>query len=281
MLTIGTSLAPTGRRQCAVSWPAPSDAELAAATHVRMSHAMAKFVHEIMNPELFSVEPRAPRQDTLEFLMLLGISGCPVIDEAGKMVGVVTIRDLIAEDGGNEVIRRISEPVLTIDLNATVEEAGKKLSEYHAHRLVVTDDKGRAVGLVSAVDLVAALVGSPVVHPKGFPHTDTSGAVAWSDAAALEPENSEEVPNAPGVLVLIYSDKGRVDLPVWVEVAANLRARVDSLVSIPQADTPSLAYILARDHGHLHFRVAAIEDEALRTQTATRMRAELRRRTHL
>ena len=244
---------------------------------------MAKFVHEIMNPELFSVEPEAPCRDTLDFLVLLGVSGCPVIDEAGKLIGMVSIRDLVsgADDGDGRVSARISGPVVTIDQGATIEAAGQKLSEYHTRSLVVLDEKGRAVGLVSAVDLVAGLVGAPVSHPRAFPHADASGEVAWSDEAVLEPEQSEEVPNAAGVLVLIYSAQGRPDMLVWAEAANNLRARVDDLLSAPQVDAPALAHILARDHGHLRFRVAEIADEALRSRTVARVEEEMRRRAHL
>lgn len=239
---------------------------------------MAKFVREIMNGELFAVEPDAPRQDTLEFLTMLGVSGCPVIDEAGKLMGIVTLRDLIGEGNGERVRDRISTPAVTIDAEASIEEAGRKLSEYQAHRLVVQDDKHRAVGLVSAVDLVAALVGAPVAHPKAFPHVDESGEVSWSDPAVLEPEQGEAVPNAPGVLALIYAGRGRVDVPVWIEAVPNLRARVDDLTSAPQLDKPALAYILARDHGHLHFRYAVLEDEAQRNKTVERVQADTRRR---
>lgn len=240
---------------------------------------MAKFVREIMNAELFAVEPDAPRQDTLEFLLMLGVSGCPVIDEAGKLVGIVTVRDLVDPDGGQRVRDRISSPAVTIGSEATIEEAGRKLTDYHAHRLIVQDDKGRAVGLVSAVDLVAALVGAPVSHPRAFPHADASGEVAWSDPVALEPEQSEEVPNAPGVLVLIYAGRGEVDMPVWVEASANLRARIDDLISNPQLDQPALAYLLARDHGHLHFRLAPLEDADQRAAAVQRVQADMRRRT--
>lgn len=242
---------------------------------------MAKYVHEIMNPELFKVEPDTPRQDTLDFLLLLGVTGCPVIDEAGKIHGIVTIRDLVSEDGGGRVYQRISEPAVTIARSATVEDAARKLSEYHAHRLIVEDEKRRVVGIVSAVDLVAALVGAPVTHPKGFPRGDENAAIGWTEQAVLEPESTEEVPNAPGVITLIYSSVDHVDVPLWVEAANNLRARLDDLVSDPQQDSPALAYLLTQEHGHLQFRAAVVEDPVQREQVVAQMLANLRKRTGL
>ena len=241
---------------------------------------MAKYVREIMNGELFAVEPDAPRQDTLDFLLMLGVSGCPVIDEAGKLSGIVTVRDLFPDVGGQRVRDRITSPAVTIAHSATVEEAGRKLTEHQAHRLIVQDEKGRAVGLVSAVDLVAALVGAPVSHPKVFPHTDASGEVEWSDPVVLEPEQGEQVPNAAGVLVLIYAGRGTVDMPVWVESANNLRARFDDLCSSPQ-EQAALAYLLKFDHGHLHCRFATAEDPDLRLAAVERVRSQMRRHSPL
>ena len=58
---------------------------------------------------------------------------------------------------------------------------------------------------------------------------------------------------------LIYARKGRVDIPVWVAKAKNLRARVDDLLgrrsrSNPRSEQPVLAYILERNHGQLNGR---------------------------
>jgi CBS domain-containing protein len=236
---------------------------------------MAKYIHEIMNSELFSVEPDASSQDTLEYLLMLGVNGCPVIDEAGKVLGLVTVRDLLPEAGGQHVRDRISQPAITIARQALLADAARMLVEHHAHQLIVQDEKGRVLGNVSAVDLVAGLIGAAVQHPTSFPHTDPSGAIVWSNPAALEPESSEGVPNAAGVLMLIYSRIGHEDRPVWVEEAGNLRARIDDLMSAPQNDEPRLAYILTREHGYLQFKTAVIDDMARRSKVVRDLRSAL------
>ena len=239
---------------------------------------MAKYVREIMNPELFSVEPEASRKDTLDFLLLLGVTACPVIDEAGTVLGIVGVPDLISDTGGDHTRDRISGAAVTVVDSATVNEAALKLSQHHVHRLIVVDADGRAVGIVSAVDLVSALVGQPVTHPTGFPNLDTSGKVSWSGDQLLEPENAAQVPNEPGVLVLVYGGAGREEVPVWVEDVQNLRARADDLVAGPPPDNAALANILNRDHGHLRFRTAVIPDAALRSDTVFRVQRHLRPR---
>ena len=239
---------------------------------------MAKYVHEIMNPELFFVQPDAARRETLEYLLLLGINGCPVIDSAGRVIGLITVRDLLLETGNQRVERRVSQPACTIRRDETIEAAGRKLAEQHAHQLVVQDDTGRAIGNVSAVDLVAALVGVPVAHPNTFLRHASETEPMWSHPLPLEPESSDAVPNAPGALELIYARKGRVDIPVWVEEAKNLRARVDDLVGAPQSDQPALAYILERNHGELSFRTAVVQDDARRAALVRERSASLKRR---
>ncbi len=234
---------------------------------------MAKFVREIMNGELFAVEPDAPREDALDFILMLGISACPVIDEAGTLKGMVSIRDLMSESGGNRVRDRIAEPALTVAAGATIEEAARKLAEYQVHRLVAVDEKGRAVGMASAVDLVAALIGLPVAHPAGFPQIDTVAGLSWSADSVLDTEHTEQVPSEPGVLVLVYGGAGRVEVPVWVDDARDLRARVDSFVGSPQSDQPQLAHVLERDRGHLRFRFAVVGDDEQRASAVAALNA--------
>jgi len=242
---------------------------------------MAKYIHEIMSSELFCVEPAAARQDTLEYLLLLGVNGCPVIDTEGNVVGLVTLRDLLIEEGDQRVQRRISQPAITVRRDETIEAAGRKLAEQHAHQLVVQDDAGRAVGNVSAVDLVAALVGAPVTHPSTLLRDAGEAEPIWSNPAPLEPENTDTVPNAPGALELIYPKKGRVDISIWVEEARNLRARIDDLLAAPQTDQPALAYILERNHGRLLFRTAVVRDDARRAALVKDRAVRLKRRSPL
>lgn len=228
-----------------------------------------------MNRELLSVEPDSPRDDALGFILTLDITACPVIDEAGALKGMVSVRDLMPEEGGGTVRDRMHEPAVTVAVDAKVEDAAHKLARERAHRLVVLDAKGRAVGMVSAVDLVAALVGEPVEHPVGFPHVDAVAGVAWTNDMLLDGDNAERVPNAPGVLVLIHGGVGRSEVPVWVEEASNLRARVDSILGLPQDDA-ELALVLERDRAHLRMRVAKLEDAAERARAVAALKKHAR-----
>jgi len=234
-----------------------------------------------MNGELFALEPDAPRDVSLDYLLALGITACPVIDEAGSFKGMVSVRDLMGETGGNRVRDRITEPVLTVSTEATIEEAAHRLTQAHAHRVVAVDGKGRAAGMVSAVDLVAALVGEPVAHPSTFPRIDSVTGLSFSEDRVFEPEQSEAAPSEPGVIVLVYGRAGSEEVPVWIEDARDLRARIDSMLNLPQSDQPELARLLERDHQRLRFRLAVVTDEAQRTAAVSALRADLARRRRL
>ena len=45
-------------------------------------------------------------------------------------------------------------PALTVPLTGTVREAARSMVDFRVHRLVATDDEGRPVGVLSALDLV-------------------------------------------------------------------------------------------------------------------------------
>ncbi len=171
------------------------------------------------------------------------------------------MRDL----AGDAVELPVHSPAMTVHAQETIDQAAHQLAETDYHHLVVVDDAGRAVGMVSAVDLLRAMLGMPARHPAAFPHFDLENAVTWSDDADLELSRVDAAPNAPGVLLLIRGGKGIEERVVWAEPCENVRARVLELVSVP-ADSPALARIL-RVPG-LRFRAAAVRDASRRKALA-------------
>jgi CBS domain-containing protein len=88
-----------------------------------------------------------------------------VVDARGKPQGVLTGRDLLgfAEDGVNEdltVSDVMHRALITIDMNAGLQEAANLMIRNHLHRLVVIDSNdpdGFPLGILSSSDIVAEM----------------------------------------------------------------------------------------------------------------------------
>jgi CBS domain-containing protein len=91
------------------------------------------------------------------------ISGAPLVDADGRIVGIISKSDIIHFDftGGDPNEARaweIASPrVITVDASVSVAEAARKLLDEHIHRLVVTDGE-RTVGVVSSLDFVKLIL---------------------------------------------------------------------------------------------------------------------------
>jgi CBS domain-containing membrane protein len=235
---------------------------------------VAKYVEEIMNSELFTLRPDEPAELALEFILLLGITGAPVTDARRTVVGHASMRDLLASQKGPTVADRMTTKPHVVRLGTTLDEAGRRMAEAHVHRLIVVDEQSHSVGIVSALDVVAALLGMPVVHPPTFPHFDRALGITWTNEAQLTRTLVPTAPDCPGVFVLIAGAPFERDRVVWSEAARNVRTRLFELLSAPQADQ-QLARLLAHPE-RLRFRAAAIVGqkergrilEYLRTSTA-------------
>lgn len=95
------------------------------------------------------------------------ITGLPVVDEGGRLVGVISQTDLLYlalptvqalirhRESGIRIGEVMSVPAMTVDVTATLGEAARMMHRNHLHRLVVIDAAGRPVGVLSSMDFVA------------------------------------------------------------------------------------------------------------------------------
>ncbi len=220
---------------------------------------MARKVAEVMNREMVSAREDTSAASIRDLVLAMGITAVPVLDGDGRPVGVLSLRDLVAS--GNE-LPRPSGPVAVVKATESLEAAGETLARTDYHHLVVVDDSGRAIGMVSAVDLLRGLLGVPARHPAAFPHLDRELNVSWTDDDLLDADHLGAAAEGAGVIVLLRGGRGVAETPVWVESCARVRMRLEELLNIPQDDTPALAAVL--QHGHLRFRAAAVADPARR-----------------
>jgi CBS domain-containing protein len=219
---------------------------------------MAATVTEIMNAELFYVRAGDTAEDALNGLLALGIGGAPVLDAEGRPVGMVSLRELAERRAGQSVADLMSSPAAALAAQAPIAEAGRLLARSGHHRLVVVDAEGKAVGNVSALDVLRELSGLPAAHPAAFPHFDRKTQLVWTDARPLTLDEIEAAPDGPGLLMLILGAPGLPERVVWAEACRDVYARLVDILSTPQSDRPILARWLER--GPLRFRAAPVED---------------------
>jgi CBS domain-containing protein len=217
-----------------------------------------------MNRELLAIRPDLPVKEALELLHSFQIGAAPVLDEARRPVGVVSIRDLIhAEAGGVTAQHRMSRPALCIPISATVEQAAQQLARMNMHHLVVVDGVGIAVGMVSTLDALRALFDLPARHPKTFPHWDETTGASWTEDWPLDADAPSQLPESGGVLALTTERLGEREAIVWAEAVPNLRERVRVLSSAPLEQEPALRKVL--ETPGLRVRAVVGRDEATRS----------------
>ena len=119
-------------------------------------------VRDYMSARLVYVAEGTRPRVALQPMLELGIATVPVLDESHRPVGVVSMRDLIETHDHPKV----SSPVKTILETASIEEAAREMVDANIHHLVVVDDKGHAVGMLSALDIVRASIGAKPKHPS-------------------------------------------------------------------------------------------------------------------
>ena len=195
---------------------------------------MAKYVREMMNPEVFSVRTTASVKGLEQQIIALGVSAVPAVDEARVPCGMISLRDL-AEASGDDLTKWVMKaPPVIIDRDATLDEAGLLLSRTGVHRLIVVDEDVRLVGMLSAVDLVRGLVGLPAKFPEAFSRYDQQTGMVWSDDEPLSSESVRELcPESAGLFVLIRGGRGIPENVVWAESVENLKGRLLALITTP------------------------------------------------
>lgn len=235
---------PRSRRQCAQS-----------ARPTTQTTAMALEVAEIMNHELFSVAPMDHVGDVLDLLLAYGVTAAPVLDENGRPLGFVALRDLVPSSREARVLTRMVAPADVIPAHARISDAAKLMTQRSRHHLACVDEQGRAVGFVGALDVLRGLTGAPVAHPETFSHVDRATGLRWTDDALLTFEHAREAPTEAGIFKLIDAAPGRSNRVVWAESTPDLRHRLNDLLAQPATAPPHL--VDAALCGRLWFRWAS------------------------
>jgi IMP dehydrogenase len=108
----------------------------------------------ITNP--IKLQPDKSIQDALDLMERFHISGVPIVDEGGRLVGILTNRDIRFETNFSRPIheRMTSKGLITASIGTTLEQAEATLAEHRIEKLPIVDAEGRLQGLITIKDIL-------------------------------------------------------------------------------------------------------------------------------
>ncbi|KAF0212214.1 MAG: inosine-5'-monophosphate [Ignavibacteria bacterium] len=108
----------------------------------------------IVNP--ITLTPDRTIREAEEFMSKYHISGIPIVENNGKLVGILTNRDLRFETNRDLPVYELmtKENLVTASLGTTLEDAQKILHRHRIEKLPVVDKKGIIKGLITYKDIL-------------------------------------------------------------------------------------------------------------------------------
>ncbi|MBE9198090.1 MULTISPECIES: CBS domain-containing protein [unclassified Nodularia (in: cyanobacteria)] len=152
---------------------------------------MPKTVTDVMSRDPIVVRTETPLKEAIQILAEKRISGIPVVDDVGKLVGIISETDLMWQETGvtppayimfldsviylqnpatyeRELHKALGQTVgevmsknpVTISPEKTVKEAAQLMHDRSIHRLPVIDSASQVVGILTRGDIVRAMAAS-------------------------------------------------------------------------------------------------------------------------
>ncbi|MBX2890699.1 MAG: IMP dehydrogenase [Saprospiraceae bacterium] len=135
-----------------------------------------------------TLHPDARISEALDLMKKYSIGGIPVTDRRGKLVGILTNRDLRFETDRNRFVRELmtKKNLVTAPLGTTLEQARDILQFRKIEKLPVVDDKFHLVGLITYKDIMKGV---------NFPHAckDSFGRLVVGAAVGVTSDVEERV----------------------------------------------------------------------------------------
>lgn len=150
---------------------------------------MTKTVADVMTPNPTTVTPQTPLQEAIQLLANQRISGLPVVDDSGKLIGVLSETDLMWQETGvepppyimildsviylqnparyeKEIHKALGQTVgevmsnhpISIKSSQSLKEAAHLMHEKKIRRLPVVNDQGdQVIGILTQGDIIRSM----------------------------------------------------------------------------------------------------------------------------
>src|SRR5437870_505295 len=126
----------------------PIDRQAAEVDRVKRSES-GMILHPI------TLGPDRPVRDAVLLMERFHISGVPIVDDAGRLVGIITNRDLQFERALDRPIREAgtNDNLVPAPVGATMDDAAPNLARHRIEKLPVVDEQGVLKGLITIKDI--------------------------------------------------------------------------------------------------------------------------------
>ena len=150
--------------------------------HALQRITQAVRAHDIMTTQVFSVNRTTPVMEVAELMAEKTVSGIPVLEEDGKVAGIISEKDFLSHMGSRDKthfmavvaeclkgkgcvampIRSqkaediMTSPAVTVKEDTSVIEIANLFTEKNINRIPVINEEGRLKGIVSRADIVRA-----------------------------------------------------------------------------------------------------------------------------
>ena len=127
---------------------------------------MAMTVGQVMNRPVLATTLNTSVRDIASQLVASGITGMPVADRNGTVVGVVTEYDVVDALVAGKRLETLkacdimSKGAITLDVGADLAEALKLFKEKHIIRIPITEE-GKLVGILARTDALRGILEEP------------------------------------------------------------------------------------------------------------------------
>ena len=102
-----------------------------------------------------TVQPHQKIYEALDLMKRFRISGVPVTDDGGKLVGILTNRDLRFETRLDLAVEQVMTKtnLITVPVGTTLEQAEERLHQHRVEKLLVVDENFMLKGLITVKDI--------------------------------------------------------------------------------------------------------------------------------
>jgi CBS domain-containing protein len=214
-------------------------------------------IEDVMTTEVATVGPATPLKDVARLLERRGISGVPVVDDEGAVLGVVSEADVVIKERGPAESARpfwrfrdpseaaqlaksaavtaadaMTSPAIVLGPERPVSAAARIMVDCGVNRLPVVKD-GRLIGILTRADLVRAFTRSDDALEREI-RTEVLERAMWIPSGTVAVSVTEGAVRLSGI----------VETETDADVIVRLVARVPGVVSV----TPELGWRLPQEH---------------------------------